>query len=254
MFQNLMRTVKISASIILTGMLAESASAATIDYGNFTGTNFEYQQVTEGSVTSPLPLYGPPTLTDNSLVFNPADFGATGTNGGVQITDGTLTTTIVALPGSTIDQINVGESGDYTLGGTPASTSTYVTVAAPVFLQIIQINGVGVSPIDVNTNVVFSPDGGSYNLLDDPGAGVIWSGSLSVSIDAALAADDVAGKATEVIYTMDNDLSAFSQTGTVAFIQKKTADGVTITAVPEPVSIGWVSFAALALFKRRQRS
>jgi hypothetical protein len=40
-----------------------------------------------------------------------------------------------------------------------------VSVAAPVFLQIIQINGVGVSPIDVNTNVVFTPDGGNYNLL-----------------------------------------------------------------------------------------
>ena len=139
--------------------------------------------------------------------------------------------------------------------GAPPSTGTNVTVAAPVFLQIIQLNGVNVAPIDVHANLVFTPDAGSYNLLDNPRAGQIWSGSLSESVDAALAAAGVSGKATEIIYTMDNDLTAISQTGTVAFIEKKTADGVTITAsVPEPMSIGWVSFAALALFKRRQRS
>jgi hypothetical protein len=251
---NLTRTAKISASILLAGLFAHRGSAATIDYGNYFGTNFEYQQVTEGSVTSPLPLYGPPTVVDDSLVFNPADFGATGSNGAVQITDGTLTTTIIAQDGATIDQINVNEAGDYTLVGTPASTSTSVSVAAPVFLQIIGINGVGVSPIDVNTNVVFTPDGGDYNLLDNPGAGIQWTGSLAENIDAALAADDVSGKATEVIYTMDNDLTAISQTGTIAFIQKKTADGVVITAVPEPVSIGWISFAGLALLRRRKKS
>jgi len=251
---NLLRGTKISAFLVLAGALAKPASAS-IDYGNFFGTNFEYQQVTEGSVTSTPPLYGAPTLTDNSLVFNPTDFGASASNGGVQITDGTLTTTIIGLNGATIDQINVAESGDYTLVGSPASTTTSVSVAAPVFLQVIQLNGVGVSPIDISTNVVFTPDGGSYNLLNDPGAGIIWSGSLAESVDAALAADNITGKATEIIYTMDNDLTAISQTGTIAFIEKKTADGVTITAsVPEPVSIGWVSFAALALLKRRQRT
>jgi hypothetical protein len=251
---NLLRGAKISAFLILAGALVKPASAS-IDYGNFFGTNFEYQQVTEGSVTSTPPLYGAPTLTDDSLVFNPTDFGASATNGGVQITDGTLTTTIVALGAATIDQIDVAESGDYTLLGAPPSTGTNVTVAAPVFLQIIQLNGVNVAPIDVHANLVFTPDAGSYNLLDNPGAGQIWSGSLSESVDAALAAAGVSGKATEIIYTMDNDLTAISQTGTVAFIEKKTADGVTITAsVPEPMSIGWVSFAALALFKRRQRS
>src|SRR5580704_12513718 len=164
MFNSLHRAVKVSASLVMVGMFAKTASAS-IDYGNFFGTNFEYQQVTEGSVTSTPPLYGAPTLTDNSLVFNPTDFGASASNGGVQITDGTLTTTIVALGGATIDQINVAEAGDYTLAGGPAAVTTSVSVAAPVFLQIIQINGVGVSPIDVNTNVVFTPDGGNYNLL-----------------------------------------------------------------------------------------
>ena len=54
---NLLRGAKISAFLILAGALVKPASAS-IDYGNFFGTNFEYQQVTEGSVTSTPPLYG----------------------------------------------------------------------------------------------------------------------------------------------------------------------------------------------------
>ena len=51
---------------------------------------------------------------------------------------------------------------------------------------------------------------------------------------------------------MDNQLIATSEQGTISFIKKKTADGVTITTViPEPVSISGV--AALTLVLRRRR-
>jgi hypothetical protein len=248
------RSAKVTASALLICLLGKTASAS-IDYGNFTGTNFQYVQVTEGSVTSTPPLYGPPIVVGNALVFNPVDFGASASNGGVQITDGTLTTQITALPGSFIDQIQLSEAGDYTLAGAPAAVTTSVSVAAPVFLQIVKLNGVGITPIDVNADAIFTPNGGSYNLLNNAGAGIIWNGALSESIDAAIAAAGQTGRATEVIYTMDNDLTAISQSGTIAFIQKKTNQGVTITtSMPEPASIGMLAFAAVGVLKRRQRS
>ena len=54
-------------------------SAAPINYGNFNGTNVMYLGVTEDSSTDPTPLFGPPTVTNDSLSFNPVSFGATPT-------------------------------------------------------------------------------------------------------------------------------------------------------------------------------
>jgi len=252
MSKRLSRVAKWVGCVALAGAFAKPVMAS-IDYGDFTAANYQFLQVTEGSVTSTPPLYGAPTVAGNALVFNPVNFGATASNGAVQITDGTLTTKITALAGSTIDQLGVTEAGDYTLAGAPASLGTNVSVAAPIFLQIIQVNGVGINPVNVDANVVFTPDAGSYNLLNNPGSGVIWTGSLNVNIDSALAAAGVSGQATEVIYTMDNDLTAISQAGTIAFIQKKTVGGVIITpSVPEPVSTSWIALSALALLKRRR--
>lgn len=250
---NISRPAKPMAAALLLCLLSKSA-LASINYGNFTGTNFVYNNVTEGSGTSPLPLFGAPIISGNALVFSPANFGATAANGGVQITDGTLTTAITAQAGSYIDQISLTEAGDYTLAGANPSLSTTVSVAAPVFLQIVQLNGVGITPIDVNANAVFTPDAGSYNLLNDAGTGVIWNGALSESIDAAIANAGDTGQATEVLFSMDNDLTAISQTGNVADIKKKTEDGVTIEAsVPEPTSVALIAVSVAAVLLMRPR-
>ena len=67
-----------------------------------------------------------------AIVFNPANFSATASNGGLQFTDGTLNTLIVANPSQFITTIDVNEYGDYTLAGT-GNSSTYASISAPVY-------------------------------------------------------------------------------------------------------------------------
>lgn len=228
--------------------------AASIDYGNFFGNTVEYEQVTESSATSALPLYGPPVIAGNSLTFSPPDFAATSTNGGPpEITDGHLNTTIVGIGNSVIPDLEISEAGDYTLAGI-GTDATSVSVAAPVILRITGINGVSVNPIQFATNVIFTPDGGTYTLPGDAGVGVIWTGFVSTSFDSIIASAGLTGHATQVIFDMDNTLTAFSQTGTIAFIQKKVSSDVVLTVVPEPTSIGLMAMGSLSLLARRRRA
>jgi hypothetical protein len=238
----------------LAGVCASSfALAAPINYGDVTGNTIIYRQVTEDSTTDPAPLYGAPGIAGDSLTFNPTSFGATSSNGGApDLTDGTLAMTIEAKPGFGVQQIMFAEAGDYTLAGTGTSL-TRASVSAPYFARIIEVDGVSVTPISLTGNFAFIPSGGTFELPTDPGVGVIWSGSATINIAAALAANNVSGKATKVTYSMDNALYAQSEPGTVAFIKKKTLDGLSITVVvPEPATFTAIAgVSALALRRRK---
>jgi hypothetical protein len=227
---------------------------ASIDYGNFFGPNVEYEQVTESSATNPLPLYGPPTVIANSITFSPPDFSAMSTNGGApDITDGHLNTTIVGLGSTTLDQLDFSDAGDYTLEGSGTS-ATSTSVAAPVILRVTALNGVAVNPIEFTANLTFTPTGGTFTLPGSAGTGVLWNGTLDFNLDSALAGAGYSGQATSVIVDLDNTLTAFSQTGTVAFIEKKAFDGVTITPVPEPTCLGLLTLGGCSLLARRRRA
>jgi hypothetical protein len=233
---------------------ASTAFSAPINYGNKVGTNIIYQNVTEDSSTDATPLYGNPAVAGDSLVFNPVSFGASSSNGGApDITDGTLTTTIVAKPNQSIVAVNLAEKGDYTLAGTGTAV-TSASVSAPYFIRVIEVDGVSINPISTSGNLAMSPSGGTYDLPSDPGVGVLWTGSASVNINALLAANNISGKATKVTLSMDNVLTSFSQQGTVSFIKKKEVDGTTVTIiVPEPATLGVLGGVALMALRRSRR-
>lgn len=234
-------------------VVASSARAGSINYGDVTAATVIYKQVTESSTNPGVPLFGAPSVSGNSLVFNPPNFSATSANGGLDFTDGTLNTLITAKPGQFINTLGVNEFGDYTLAGSSAS----VSISAPVFLVIEAVNGVDlVSPLNYQQNVVFS-GGGNYSLPANVGTGVIWSGTANININAVLAAAGISGQATRIQYTMDNSLLAISGgAGDLAFIKKKDVGGVTLT-VPEPSSVVLASMAcmgAIALLLRRAKT
>src|SRR3989440_5317494 len=199
--------------------------AAPINYGNFNGTNVMYLGVTEDSSTDPTPLFGPPTVTNDSLSFNPVSFGATATGaGGVDLTDGTLKSTIMTVGTKRIHKVSFAEAGDYTFAGAIGTTATAASVGTSFFLQVVELDGVGVAPITFTGNMTFTPSGGTFDFVNDPhGPAVLWSGSVAFDIDSLLATHNppITGQATKILLSLDNSLNATSEAGTAALIKKK---------------------------------
>lgn len=233
-------------------VLPSLVSAASVNYGDKVGTGIIYRNVSEDSVTDPVPLYGNPAISGNALVFTPVNFGAFATNGSVDLTDSTLTTMIEAKPGLAIQQISFAEAGDYTLVGTGTALTSAI-VRAPYFVRVVEVDGVGIAPIQFNSSLSFTPSNGDYYLPTDAATGVTWTASTLIDVDAILANAGRTGKATKVFFSMDNQLIATSEQGTISYIKKKTADGVTITTVvPEPVSLSALAGVSVLVLRRRR--
>jgi hypothetical protein len=253
------------------------ANAASINYGSFMGTHVTYVNVTEDSGAAPLGLFGPPTVTGNSMDFNPTGFDAASSGAGSEITDSNLVFMVTAKSGSRISQITLNEAGDTTLAGNvpPGSMGTSSAVFASGVLDIHEVDFQGINHISVPFAFTFNPSGGTYFLGTDGGGGPIfntqWNGSVTLDIDAILIANgfnippgaiDPDGGATKISIDMDNTLTAVSQTGTSSFIAKKDFGVITIRSnvptepgggneVPEPASMGLAWLGAAVLWMRR---
>lgn len=232
--------------------------AAPINYGDFIGSTVVFQSITEDSITDPLPLYGAPTVIGDQLDFGPTAFGSFSTNGGADITDGLLRGSITANDGYSLDSFSFTEFGDYTLlgGGGTAATAAYI--GQTFFVTITEVDGValGVNAFTVNASSVFTSDG-DFFLPDESGIAVPWSGSGSIDLAAALAdrkADfpQITGNAvTGIEFTSNNTLVTTSESGTVAFIQKKDVQ-LSIVSIPEPASLSLIGLGASVLLRRRR--
>jgi hypothetical protein len=252
--------LRIAASIAFGGFVGvgSSLNAAPINYGNFNGTNVMYQNVTEDSSTDPTPLFGAPTLTNDSLTFNPVSFGASATGaGGVDLTDGTLAATLMTTDTKRIHKVSFAEAGDYTFAGAVGTTATSASVGASFFLQVIGLDNVGVAPITFTGNMAFTPSGGTYDFVNDPhGPAAIWNGTVSFDLDALLASRGISGQATKILLSLDNSLFATSEAGTASVIKKKSFEGVTIvvdTNVPEPASLALLAVGGVMLVGRKRK-
>ncbi|MEX0641736.1 MAG: PEP-CTERM sorting domain-containing protein [Pirellulales bacterium] len=260
-------------------MLPVSSFAAAINYGDFMGTSVNYLMVQEDATTmgDAPPLFGKPTINEfpypalpcttaactlpgNTLDFNPVGFAASaaGTGAsGVDVTDGNLAFMVVAKPGQAIKNIKIVEQGDTTLTGiVPLNSMATATFAKmPVFIDIVQVDGVGITPINLSAistpSIIstFSPSGGDFFLGVDGAGGPIfsttWNGQLFVDLEAVLTMKGIQFErgVTKINVDLDNTLTALSEEGTEAVIAKKNFFTVTVN-VPEPASIG---LAALAM-------
>src|SRR5687767_9737108 len=71
------RAVAMGVVVVVLGPVAQPALAAQINYGTHAGTHINYVNVTEDTGASePLPLLGAPSVTGNSMDFNPVGFDA----------------------------------------------------------------------------------------------------------------------------------------------------------------------------------
>jgi hypothetical protein len=262
---------------------------AQMNYGTFAGTNVTYVNVTEDSgADEALPLFGPPTVSEDSIDFNPVGFDASSMGVNSDITDSNLVFMVTSNSGSRISSLTFSESGDTTLAGNvpvgSMGTATSVTANGVIDIHEVDVtddgvfNPIGINNISVPFSLTFTPSGGTYFLGTDGGGGPIfhtqWSGSVDVDIDAILVANgiivppgpiDPNGGATKISVDLDNTLTAVSQDGTSAHIAKKDFGGITIRAnvptepggdeeIPEPATLVLVGLSLLGFtFGRRER-
>jgi hypothetical protein len=255
-----MRSVGLVAVALAAAMLRDKPAMASIDYGNFSGLNVTYMQVTESSTTTASALYGAPTVlpTANAIEFAASQFGATSSGGGpAAVTEGAVNTTVTADPSIGIKGLTFQEDGDYTLAGS-GTAATAVSVTAPITITILQVNGINITPIVSNTTMTYTP-GSSFSLPTNAGAGEVYTGSAYVNIDGILAADSVSGTATAVTWNLDNTLTASSEAGSIALISKKVYDSNVMvepntTMIPEPISGSLLALGAMGALARRRRA
>lgn len=270
----------VAAVVFIPALLSRPSSAAQINYGSHIGTHVTYVNVTEDSgPDEPLGLFGPPTVTGNSIDFNPIGFDALSAGVGSDITDSNLVFMVTAKSGSRISAISLAEAGDTTLGGNvaPGSMGTASAVYGSGVLDIHEVDFQGINHISVPFSFTFSPSGGTYFLGTDGGGGptynTSWTGSVTLDIDAILTANgftitpgplDPDSGATKVSIDLDNTLLAVSEQGTSATINKTdfgaltrrsnvpTEPGGDREVIPEPTSFVLAALGTAALAMRRR--
>lgn len=243
--------------------LSVSATAAEINYGNFMTPNYNWLQVTEGSQTDAVPLFGAPLTSGDTLYFNPtSNFGATASNGGADTTDGKLNFTLMSKPGQVISSFAFNERGDYSLLGN-FNNFAFASVGCTVNFRVLEINNVALAqPFAFQQTLFFAPAptnppnvNGAWYL---PGflnlANVVpWTGTLSVNIDAILIQAGLSPSATKIDIALDNQLNVATSDGNTASIFKKQAEGIAITVIPAPGAATLLGLSGLAAARRRRR-
>ncbi len=231
--------------------------AATINYPDVVvpATGISFIDISESSGTDTVPLYGPPSPFLIGMGFKPKNFIATTNGGGSDITDGQLNFTVMGAvssrgPGVGIDAISLFEGGDYTLAGI-GTAATQVLAGAILSARITHIDGQLVPAINI------PPVNGSvgFNLANNPGQVQPWSLGMGINVAAHVPPGALIG-ATKVEVVINNQLLAFSQLDSAAFIAKKDFRIDIIPTpggeIPEPSTLMMVGFS-LALMGCRAK-
>ncbi len=203
-------------------------------YGDYVGSTVVFEQVTDQNG-----LYGAPVVSADSLDFNPNSFEAgCPVHGCVsELVDDTLTFTIQANATHFVEDIILSEAGDFNLSTFVGTDLAVTSIAANVFIDILEIDGVAVNNINANTSMVFT-NAGSFirdQTIDGTGTtSAAWIGGLSIDLDAIIIGAGQTGQATRVTLNINNTLTAFAGGAAIAFIEKKDFDGLAVTVVPEP--------------------
>jgi len=234
-------------------------------YGDLMGATVNYLTVTESSSTDPVPLFGTPTVSGDSLDFTPISFAATSLLHvpPVDQTDGHLTFMVVPkFVGGSIQNIQFGEGGGYTVGGF-GTNQTFVDVSAIGNIDVFEIDGVSISKETIPIKLTFSHgnnagfnDNGEWHLVPQGFVNDSWTGGQFIDIKQILIdrGHTVVGGATKITVALDNKLYAQSEIEGTAQIDKKDFFTVT-TNIPEPTScvLAMLGLVVGVLASRRSR-
>lgn len=239
---------------------AANASSFIENYGTFSGEAITFKNVTEESSTHAVAQFGQPDISGNSLTFSPNSFGVYASYGSSDIASSKISMVVSSVGARVLDKINFAEGGDYSLIGSKGNSSTRLGVSSPLTVTILKIDGLSITPVQLYSDMTFSPSEGTFDLLNDKGRGIAWHGTTTFDLTSTLRGLGLSGYATEIAVNWQTILTAESQAGTIAYIKAKEAGstGITITTsvVPEPVTLLSLTAAAAGLgaYIRRRRA
>ena len=255
-----LRMVVTAAVVWSIAVMVSPVFVAAANSGDFAGNDVTYTDLSEGGTGAP--LFGTPTVSGNSLDFNPVGYSASSSNGGTGSAIGNLVFGIEVnkKSSSRIGSILLSEAGTTTLSGNvaPGSMGTASAVFASGVLDIHEVNFEGINHISVPFSMTFNPSGGTYFLGTDGGGGPLFNtqfaGSVTLPVDQILIANGLAAAATKVSIDLSNELHAVSEPLTSAFMAKLDFGVNTVVHTPEPTVLPALALAGLALARRRRRT
>jgi hypothetical protein len=264
-------TQLLSLSFLMVGVALPALAATTYTYGNQSGANFDFvgtQETVQTADDESAPLFEAPIVIGDQLVFSPDSFLAdSSNNGGIDETHSTLETTITSTdPSAFIESILIEEGGDIILGAFPPTGGTdatggFATLSGTVLITAA-LNASVIGEIVTfgggDFDTIFTGEGGAVNFiyrgLDTaplPRIGSTgWTGSVEIDLESLFPCAGI----TQAVLQLNNYLSANSESGTSATIQKKAVDGPKVTVIPEPGTAALVLCGLLGLAIRRSRA
>jgi len=228
------------------GILAFAASArsyaASISYGDFgpVPPGVSFLDVTESSGTDPVPLYNAPTAFATGLLFPNVNLVAHSTDGNGDFTDGQLNFMITNAAG--VQTIGVSEFGSYELS-TLGAADALVRATTFIGAVVTQVNGINVAPINLTPAIA------SFSDETPPDESGGWSLGALMNVAAQLGPNS---RATKVNVVIDNRLTALSEPGSGAFIDKK-GFRLTVGIIPEPASFALAGIALCGILAAGRR-
>lgn len=213
-----------------------STSFADIIHPDVMGETVWFRAISEGSPTNdPLPLYGTPTISGNTLDFpTTGSFAATSEAGnGPDQTDGKLTFMVEAKEGHSLSGILFEEIG-LTRLAVPFDGDAFTSIEAFAVIKINQVAGVDVNVPSTTRFFDFDPSDVFQHSIDATGPvfSSDWLGSAGIRFRRPV---------TKATVTLNNILLAATtnDSGTAALIDKKefVVRVPTDELIPEPTTL-----------------
>ena len=217
---------RVALLLAIACFVVEDVQADTFYYSDVDGTQLTYSNISETNDTQ-LPLFGQPELLEEVLFVQGSGFRSNSTTTNFDFSQGILTMTIEADPGTLIDSIQLDEFGSYFVVGDDSS-------AAVSTQGFVEANGqfhFG--------ELAFDSDGGSG----------VWESSFSINFpETRLVNLTINSQIYSSSSTLPDRVSFIDKAGSIITVG-------TISTIPEPGQAAMLILASglIATYRSRER-